>query len=98
MDFKFNSFPASGYFCHLITLANSLNPDQAQQNVRPDLDPNCLTLDGIPERFFLEKLIEKKNPQMTKKHAKLPSMHRINLEVHYHFLPKYLDRGTKQIL
>ena len=28
----------------LITLANSLDPDQAQQNVGPDLDPNCLTL------------------------------------------------------
>ena len=25
-------------------LANSLDPDQAQQNVGHDLDPNCLTL------------------------------------------------------
>ena len=25
-------------------LTNSLDPDQARQNVRPDLDPNCLTL------------------------------------------------------
>ena len=25
-------------------LANSLDPDQAQQNIRPDLDPNDLTL------------------------------------------------------
>ena len=33
---------ASGNFCHLlITFANSLDPDQAQQNVGPDLDPNC---------------------------------------------------------
>ena len=41
----FNSFPASGDFCRLlITFANSLDPGQAQQNVRPDLDPNCLTL------------------------------------------------------
>ena len=24
--------------------ANSLDPDQAQQNVGPDLDPDCLTL------------------------------------------------------
>ena len=40
----FNSLPASGDFCHLlITFANSLDPDQAQQNVGPDLDPNCLT-------------------------------------------------------
>ena len=27
----------------LITFANSLDPDQAEQNVMPDLDPNCLT-------------------------------------------------------
>ena len=40
----FNSLPSSGDFCHLlITFANSLDPDQAQQNVRPDLDLNCLT-------------------------------------------------------
>ena len=31
--------------CHLlITFVNSLDPDQARQNVGPDLDPNCLTL------------------------------------------------------
>ena len=28
----------------LITFANSLDPDQARQNVWPDLDPSCLTL------------------------------------------------------
>ena len=38
----FNSFLASGDFCHLlITFANSLDPDQ---NVGPDLDQNCLSL------------------------------------------------------
>ena len=38
-------FPASSDFCRLLmTSANSLDPDQARQNVRPDLDPNCLTL------------------------------------------------------
>ena len=38
----FNSLPTSGDFCHLlITFANSLDPDQARQNVGPDLDPNC---------------------------------------------------------
>ena len=32
-------------FCRLlITLPNSLDPDQDGQNVGPDLDPNCLTL------------------------------------------------------
>ena len=35
-----NSFYASGDF----VFANSLDPDQDQQNVGPDLDPNCLTL------------------------------------------------------
>ena len=40
----FNSLPAGGNFCHLlITFANSLDPDQARQNVWPDLDLNCLT-------------------------------------------------------
>ena len=40
----FNSLPAGGNFCHLlITFANSLDPDQAQQNIGPDLDLNLLT-------------------------------------------------------
>ena len=40
-----NSFPASGDFCRLlITFANSLDPDQARQIVKLDLEPNCLTL------------------------------------------------------
>ena len=40
----FNSVPNSGNFCHLlITFANNFDPDQARQNVGPDLDPNCLT-------------------------------------------------------
>ena len=39
------SLPASGEFCHLLRIfANSLDPDQARQDVRPDLDPICLTL------------------------------------------------------
>ena len=38
----FNSLPSSVRL--LITYANSLDPDQARQNVGPDLDPNCLTL------------------------------------------------------
>ena len=25
-------------------MSNSLNPDQARQNVGPDLDPNCLQM------------------------------------------------------
>ena len=35
-----SSFVASANFCH----PNSLDPDQNQQNVGPDLDPNRLTL------------------------------------------------------
>ena len=36
-----NSFPASGDYCHLpLTFENSLDPDQARQNVGPDLDPD----------------------------------------------------------
>ena len=39
--FVFNSLPARGNFCCLlIAFANSLDPDQVRQNVRPDLDPN----------------------------------------------------------
>ena len=42
--FVFNSLPARDDFCGLlITFANSLDPDQARQNVGPDLVPNCLT-------------------------------------------------------
>ena len=37
-------FLASSDFCQLlITFANSLDPDQDQQNVGPDLDSNRLT-------------------------------------------------------
>ena len=42
--FVLNSLQARGDFCCLlIAFANSLDPDQARQNVGPDLDPNCLT-------------------------------------------------------
>ena len=37
-------FQIAYYCCLLITFANSSDPDQARQNVGPDLDPNCLTL------------------------------------------------------
>ena len=44
-EIGYNSFLVSGDFCPvLITLTNSLDPDQDRQNVGPDLDPNCLTL------------------------------------------------------
>ena len=41
----YNSFLDSGDFCCLlINFANSLDPDQDQQEVGPDLDPKHLTL------------------------------------------------------
>ena len=40
--FVFDSLATRGDFCCLLILfANSLDPDQARQNVGPDLDPNC---------------------------------------------------------
>ena len=60
---RINSLPTE---CHLlITFANSLDPDQAWQNVRPDLDPNCLTHWWHSWKNFLKKLILK-NRQTTK--------------------------------
>ena len=41
---RVNSLVPSAY-----NFANSLDPDQAQQNVGPDLDPNCLTLVFLKE-------------------------------------------------
>ena len=77
----FNSFTASGHFCHLlITFANSLDTDQARQNVGPDLNPNCLTLWWYSLKIFSKKFKKKKkNPRTTKKHAKLPSMQRVKI-------------------
>ena len=40
--------------------ANRLDPDQAQQNVGPDLDPICLTLCWYSPKNFSKKLILKK--------------------------------------
>ena len=43
--YTFSSILVSGNICRpLITFANSLDPDQDQQNFGPDLDPNGLTL------------------------------------------------------
>ena len=40
-----SSFLAGGDFFHLlITVADSLDPDQDRHSVGPDLDPNCLSL------------------------------------------------------
>ena len=42
-DLGFNSLPA-GVVGKYYLCKHSLDPDQAQQNVGPDLDPKCLTL------------------------------------------------------
>ena len=64
---RFNSV----YWCRLmITLANSSDPDQARQNVRPDLDLNCTTLMVFLKEFF-EKVDFEKNEQTTKKAFKI---------------------------
>ena len=57
--------------CLHITFANSLDPDHAQQNVGPDLDPNCLTLMSFLKEFFKKDDFVKKNKQTTKKHKKI---------------------------
>ena len=53
-------------YCLLITLANSLDPDQAYF-VGPDLDPNCLTLCWSYCKKFLKELILKKKSADDKK-------------------------------
>ena len=67
--------------CHLlITFANSLDPDQARQNVWPNLVRICLTLRSgmVLLKEFFEKIdFEKKNQQTTKKHEMFPRMQRI---------------------
>ena len=43
---KINFFEQKKSFWNTITVSNILNPDQARQNVGPDLGPNCLQ--GLP--------------------------------------------------
>ena len=55
----FNFILASGDFYRLlITLANSLEPNQDRENVGPDLDPNSLPLYYCSRKifFFFEKV------------------------------------------
>ena len=61
----------SACHCHLlITFANSLDPDQARQNFRSDLNPKCLTMTAFL-KWFLKKVNFKKPSIWQKKHAKL---------------------------
>ena len=61
----------------MITLVNSFDPDQARQNMVPELDQNCLSLRVMVfQKSFFKKVTFLKRSAATKKHAKLPSMHR----------------------
>ena len=53
----------------LITFVNSLEPDQARQNVWPDLDPNCLILMVVLKKNFMKKFVRRQHMQFTQ-HAK----------------------------
>ena len=47
------SLLASGNFCSLlITFENSLEQDQGQQNMGPDLDPNCFFHVSVLREFY----------------------------------------------
>ena len=71
--------------CLLITFTYSLGPDHSCQNIRPDLDLN-LHSDSILERIFEKSEFWKESADNTKKHAKLPSMQRVNLTYFQIFL------------
>ena len=65
----------------MTTFANSLDPDQARHNVRPDLDPHCLTLWCYCQSNFWRSFFLKKSSWRQKSMQKLPSMQRVN-EIH----------------
>ena len=68
----YNSFLARGDFCRLLlNFANSLDPDQDQRNVGPDLDPNQFdTLTVFLKESFEKVNLEKKSADDNKKHGK----------------------------
>ena len=41
------------------TFTNNLDPDQAQYNIGPALDPNCLTLMSFMKQFKKKMIIDK---------------------------------------
>ena len=60
------------YKCHLlITFANSLDPDQTQLIIGPDLDPNCFDNLIVFLNIFLLKLINRMIEQVSKKTCKI---------------------------
>ena len=58
----------------MIFFVGILDPDQAKQNVRPALDPKCLTLLVFLKECFHTKKIFKKKSAEDKKVWNLPIM------------------------
>ena len=66
------TFPACGDFCRLlITFENSLDPDQDQQNVGPDLDSKHFDILIVFLKEFFEKVNFEKSQQMTTNKRKI---------------------------
>ena len=65
-------------FVSPLTIANSLDPDQARQYVGLDLDPNCLMLDGYLNEIFDKDHFEKKKYEQTTNHEEFPNMQRVD--------------------
>ena len=61
----------------LIIFPNSLDPDQARQDVGPDLDPNCLSLIVFLKDFLLilKKSAEDKKACKITQHANVTGCH-----------------------
>ena len=76
--YNFWLFPCQRLFCCLlITFADSLKPDQDQQNVPPDLDLNSLRrLKVFCEKFYFEKKVNRGQ----QKHEKLPRKQWIKMQ------------------
>ena len=66
--------------------ANSLDPEQARQNIRPDLDQNCLKLWGSCPKQFFEKVDFEKKSRQQKKYAKYPEAKSYSFASVYLFL------------
>ena len=79
---NFRKYKLFDCYCHLpITLTNSsLDPDQARQNVGPDLNQNSLTLLMVFLKEFFENVNFENDQQTTIKYAKLPSMQGANIK------------------
>ena len=59
-------------FRNTIRVSNSLDPDQARQNIRPDMDPNCLQRfssdDTIINLLGKQNTLDKVSPEMNLDH------------------------------